>query len=196
MSEELTGGPEEPIVKEVMNSPVITARAEEPISKIAELMRDYGIGSVVIMDELDRPVGIVTKTDIIKRVVAENLHPGEVKASDIMSSPLRTVGPDLPITEASRILTKEGIGRLCVSYRGKIVGIITLRDIIRIAPDLISLLEEKRRLREFARMRSPRKERAIGICDVCGRWSDDLLEIDGKFYCDECRADLQSESTE
>src|SRR5579884_1859779 len=113
------------LVREVMNSPVISGSENETADQLAK----SSIGSVIIIDGEDVK-GIVTDGDLVNKVVARNLLPSEVKAKDVMSSPLQTIESEKDVTDAARLMRKLGVKRLGVTYKGKVVGIVSMSDII------------------------------------------------------------------
>ncbi|MCK5626330.1 CBS domain-containing protein, partial [Candidatus Bathyarchaeota archaeon] len=93
------------------------------------------------------------------------------------------------IKTAASILQKESIGRLIVMDDGKMVGMISDKDIVSITPALIEIITEKTRI---TRGRSPFTETSTtGSCEKCLQWSTSLKRIDGKFLCRECSLDLE-----
>jgi len=185
--------PTEIKVKDIASSPVITVSYNSKVADVARVMKNYKIGSVIVVDEKNEPIGIVTKSDIIERVLAEDKDPQTTKVTEIMSSPLISVNSETSVQDAAKLMRKKKISRLCVFYKGKLVGIISLRDIIRVAPELIDIITERTKITSRGII-SPRRESIIGYCDGCGRWSDDLIEIDGKYYCRDCRIDYFGET--
>lgn len=172
-------------VKQVMTSPVITIKEWEPIIRVAEIMRVNDIGSVVITDERDRPEGMITERDIVTRVVASKLDPNQVRADQAMSSPLRTIDQEADVREAARLMNRGNVKRLGVMYKGKLVGIISSKDILTLTPELLEIIREKARVIE--RKIYPAEEQPmVGYCELCGQWSDTLEEIDGKSLCEDC----------
>jgi CBS-domain-containing membrane protein len=85
-------------------------------------------------------------------------------------------------------MQKEGIKRLPVVDRGKLMGIISMKDIAVASQQLITIIGERKRLTEtpVERLRSP----LYGYCDRCRQWSSYLREVEGQFLCEECRIDL------
>ena len=107
---------DEVLVKEVMSSPVIEAEEYETAEDAAKKMMKFGVGAIIVTGQRGEPVGIVTKTDLVNKVIAKNLKPNEVKLKDIMSSPLQTIDPDAKIEEALRKMNKLKVNRLAVIY--------------------------------------------------------------------------------
>jgi len=118
------------IVKNVMTKPVITIDKDNSVFAAAKAMSKKGIGSIVVTDN-GKPVGITTERDILQGVVAKGLDASKVKMDDIMSKPLMTINGNMPIINAIRIMEKNKVRRLLVIEKGKIVGIVTQRDLLR-----------------------------------------------------------------
>ena len=127
-------------VKEIMSSPVVTVDAENTVKEVGEVMRRERKGCVIVTSN-GKPIGIISDSDLVKRVVAENKRASELKAKDIMSSPLITVSPDDDIMVAVRKMKRSNIHRLPVVEKGKVVGIISLSDIAKTSPEMLDLLE-------------------------------------------------------
>lgn len=173
-------------VKYVMTSPVITVKVDEPITRVADLMDKADVGSVVVIDERERPVGMITERDIVKRVVAKNLNAERLRSQEIMSQPLITVDPETDLKEAARLMNRANIKRLAVIYKGKLMGIISSKDILDVTPELLETIIERARIAE-RRFVPHGGEAVVGYCEVCGQWSDTLMEENGKFLCEDCR---------
>jgi len=174
--------------REVMNSPVIVGKPEDTIRLISKKMTENGIGSIVIVEN-DKPVGMVTDGDIIDRVVSVGLDPDKTRADEIMSKPIFTVESETPIIEATRYMRKMSVKRLGVTYKGKIEGILSVWDIISITPELVEIFSERLSIEKPTSESQKSPIYMAGYCDLCSRWSDSLVEVDGKYLCDECRAE-------
>ena len=176
------------LVRDIMNSPVISASPQHTIKDIATKMKEERIGSIVIMEN-EKAAGIVTDWDIVSNAVVKDVKPSEVKASDIMQT-LHTIEGEEGVTEAARVLRQQNIKRLGVVYKNRLVGIISASDVIAVTPDLVDVISEK-----AAVMRGEIGRPAgniSGYCDECGEWSDLLQFNEGTFMCEECRGDSVS----
>ena len=111
--------------------PIITAKYSESIFTISTLMKEKQVSSIIIIDQNDKPVGIITERDIVRRVIADNKDPNTTKATEIKSQPLITVGPNAYLFNVCKIMEKNIIRRLPVVKDNAIVGIITITDIIK-----------------------------------------------------------------
>ncbi|MEM0365359.1 MAG: CBS domain-containing protein [Candidatus Nitrosocaldus sp.] len=176
------------LVKDVMNSPVITASPDSKVNELAKMMSDMKIGSIVITDngQADgNPVGIVTDWDIVSKASIRDERPSRIKAGDIMQQ-LITIDSEANVTDAARLLRKHNVKRLGVVYKGKLVGVVSSSDVIAVMPELVDVISEKASMFRGEFGRSPTL--ISGYCDECDEWSDYLAYVDGKFLCEECRA--------
>ena len=176
------------LVRDIMNSPVISASPQDTIKDIATKMKEERIGSIVIMEN-EKAVGIITDWDIVSNAVINDVKPSMVKASDIMQK-LHTIEGEEGITEAARILRQHNIKRLGVVYKNRLVGIISASDVIAVTPDLVDVISEKAAVMRGEIGRSAGN--ISGYCDECGEWSDLLQFGEGTFSCEECRGEVVS----
>lgn len=116
-------------VKEIMGFPAITEDEDASVAVILKHIELSRIGGVVITKE-GKPVGITVDYDIAAKVIPKDRSPDEVKAKEIMSSPLITVGSDASVEEACGLMARKGIRRLPVIEDGELVGIISIRNIL------------------------------------------------------------------
>ena len=116
-------------VKEIMSFPAITEDEDASVAIILKHMELSRIGGVVITKG-DKPVGIIVDHDIAAKVIMTDKNPDEIKAKEIMSSPLITVEADAPVEEACGLLAREGIRRLPVVEGDTLRGIVSIRNIL------------------------------------------------------------------
>ena len=175
------------LVRDIMNSPVISASLDNTIYDIAKKMKDENIGSIIIIEN-DKPLGIVTDWDIVSKAIVNDTKPSQIKAKDVMKE-LYTIESEDSITEAARLLRKHNIKRLGVVYKNRLVGIISSSDVIAVTPDLVEIVSEKATIirGELGIARSA--SNVSGFCDQCGEWSDLLQYVDGTFICEVCRGE-------
>ena len=178
-------------VKDIMAVNVVTMPPDASIFQVSKSMAEMDIGSVIITDK-ERPVGIITESDIVRRVIAKEKDTKVTTASEIMSSPIIHVVPGTGLTEAMRVMAKSNIRRIAVLKNNSLAGIITSRDILRWSPELIDILVESLRLRnEEAQKRSEDEDDELiaygGECSSCGEYSTDLVLEDDEYRCESCR---------
>jgi CBS domain-containing protein len=104
-------------------------------------MNKFGIGSVIVISS-GRPVGIITETNIMRRVVESRMDPATVWAKDIMTSPLVTIDQTAAVEEAAKIMVDKNISRLPVTNGNKLVGLISSTDIVKANPTQLRILDE------------------------------------------------------
>ncbi len=105
------------------------------IVESAVRMRERSIGSVLVgSDEPDggghQIVGIVTEMDLVRKVIAQGLHASHATVTQIMARPLLTITPDQTMLDASHLMELNQVRHLCVSEGGRIVGLISVRDLV------------------------------------------------------------------
>jgi CBS domain-containing protein len=176
-------------VRDIMSVNVITMSPDATVFDVASSMSKMDIGSVIITDQ-DRPLGIITESDIVRRVIADEKDPKSTAAREIMSSPIIHVEPGTALTEAMRVMARSNIRRVAVLKNDSLAGIITSRDLLRWSPELIDILVESLRLRsEGVKEEDDDEDIAYGgECDSCGEYSTDLIEEDGDYLCENCRS--------
>jgi len=121
-------------VSEVMTRSVVTADASDPLERVAELMRDRNVGSVVIC-EAERPVGVITDRDVALAVGADGVDVAE-SAGGYASRPLVTGDVEMDIEEAVALMVQHRIRRLPVTDGDGLAGIVTIDDLAVRAGDL------------------------------------------------------------
>jgi CBS domain-containing protein len=115
-------------VKEVMTSRPITLDRDASLVEAARVMRDQGIGDVIVVDG-DDAAGIVTDRDIVIRAVADGADPNSTRLGQVVSGDLTAVAPDDPIERAVELMREKAVRRLPVLEGGKPVGVVSLGDL-------------------------------------------------------------------
>ena len=110
--------------------PIITIDENASIIDASKLMVSNNRGSVVVTRG-GQTIGMMTERDIMKKVVANSLNPGSTRVKDAMTTSPVTIEQDRPLREAIDLMNRKGVRRMLVTNKGKIVGIFTLRDIVR-----------------------------------------------------------------
>ncbi len=116
-------------VKEIMSFPAITEDEDASVGVILKHMQLSRIGGVVITKE-GKPEGIAVDYDIAEKVMMKDRNPDEMNVKEIMSSPLITIDADASVEEACGLLAREGIRRVPVIENGKLVGIVSIRNVL------------------------------------------------------------------
>lgn len=110
---------------------VATAAAGETVEQGARRMKEYGVGTLVVVGERGEPQGILTDRDVMVRCVSEAVDPADTPVSEIMTAPVRTAHEAAPLDEALESMRAGGFRRLVVTGDdGELVGILALDDVI------------------------------------------------------------------
>ena len=128
-------------VEDVMVEDVVTIRADETVLQAAKLMNKNEIGCLIVVRR-DRAVGILTERDLLKRIVSKSRDPKKTKVRQIMTKPLIAGHPNMDIEDATRLMFDSKIKKLPVLEDGKLVGLVTLTDLVRYQPQMIRILKE------------------------------------------------------
>jgi len=129
------------LVRDIMSKEVKVVRPDTSVKEVVATMNKFDIGSVVVVQG-DRPVGIITERDILRRLVEPCLAPETLTARQIMTSPVLTISETASIDEAAKLMARKRVKKLPVINNGKLVGMITYTDIVAKVPTLLSILEE------------------------------------------------------
>jgi CBS domain-containing protein len=119
---------ESEIVREVMTSNPVTVGSRQTLVEAAQLMRDHGIGDVIVADEAEL-VGILTDRDIVVRAVADAREMTRTEVGAVCTRDVASVGPDDPADTAVDLMSSKAIRRLPVVEEGKVVGVVVLGDL-------------------------------------------------------------------
>lgn len=145
-------------LSEIMTSPVETCRPEEVVRRVARRMTERTIGSMPVVDKDNRLVGMITERDMVGKVVAaESADPGALSAGDIMSRDPLSLPPATYMYEAMAFMTGHRIKHLPVVDRGELLGMVSLRDLMRYRSNqailLVGNIREERTLAGLALIR-------------------------------------------
>ncbi|MDD5112060.1 MAG: CBS domain-containing protein [Candidatus Altiarchaeota archaeon] len=172
-------------VGDAMTRGVICVGAKDTAKYAAEVMDKNDISSVIVADKTGG-VGMITERDILTKVVLKSKDANNVKCSQIMTSPLITIGPNATIDEAAIMMRDKNIRRIVVSEKGKIIGVISEFDIVKIEPTLHMLIRESSQWSIDAASATERGTIA-GECETCENYSENLRSMDGRLICEDCR---------
>ena len=115
------------VLRDVMSTTLVTVEPHGSVAEAAELMSIHHVGAVLIVVE-DALHGIFTERDIVRALAAEH-DAAHHTAADWMSRDPITLHPDAPIFEARDRMLEEGFRHIPVLEEGRVVGIVSLRDL-------------------------------------------------------------------
>ena len=116
-------------VSAVMTRNPAACRINTPVRDVARMMLDNDCGQIPVLDDQNRPMGVVTDRDIAIRMVAKS---GNVAATagDVMTSPIKTVRADSDLKDCISLMEEAKVRRVpVVDASGKLAGIVALADI-------------------------------------------------------------------
>lgn len=117
-------------VSSIMTKGVRTAGEDQTIRAVAEMMDKHDIGSIVIIDNKGSPSGIITERDIV-RLVGASKTTFAASAKSVMKTPIITADAMMSLKDALQTMHSKNIRRLPIVQNGKMVGIVTDKDIFR-----------------------------------------------------------------
>ncbi|MHC4131611.1 MAG: CBS domain-containing protein [Planctomycetota bacterium] len=118
------------VLGDMMSTDVATIHPNETIAQASKIMSIKNISCIVAMEN-EEVAGIITETDLLKRVVIKSKDSSTTKVSEIMSKPVETVPYEMSILEASKMLGQHNVKRLPVLKEGKLAGVVTQTDLVR-----------------------------------------------------------------
>jgi len=113
----------------LMSRDLKTIAHNATLKEAACFMRDKRIGSLLVVRNGDH-VGILSETDLVRRGIAEGLDPEKAGVETIMSSPIISMDIERTAEEANGVMSERGIRHLAITSEGKIVGILSVRDLL------------------------------------------------------------------
>ncbi len=178
-------------VSEIMCTDIPLMEPFDTVEDAAAKMVEHATGCVIITEE-GNPIGMVTERDIVRKVVSARKNPARVQLKEIMSSPIVWIPRNTDILEAARQMSKLKIRKLVVMHEGRLLGVVSVQDILGIAPHLIEVTRELANLSsEQDDMLTASIEQASGYCESCKVYSDMLEYHDDLLICPDCKERLE-----
>ncbi len=179
-------------VKEIMKRSVITIGPEATVSDAAKMMTNNRVGSLVVVENVDEPTGLVTESDVTT-VIARGIDPSKIRIKDLPKNKIKkrtglvAVKPEDNVMQVAKLMVKNGVKRVPVIDKGKLKGIVADKEILLISPELIEIMSEK--LKERVGMVPTPDQTISGMCEDCGGYSDELRNSGNRWMCSECMSD-------
>jgi CBS domain-containing protein len=133
-------------VSDIMTKAVVVDASDDSLSEAARKMWSQQTGSLLVMDR-DALVGILTERDVLK-AVATGARLDDVRISEVMSRDVTTVGPGTSLREAAKVMADRWIRHLPVVDGGRVVGVLSQRDLAGVLagalnePEMLAALVE------------------------------------------------------
>ena len=129
------------LVRDVMTKDVKVIGPDSSVHQVVAAMNKYNIGSIIVVKD-DRPDGVISERDILRRVVEPCLSPETITAKQIMTSPVITISESASVDEVIKLMAEKRVRKIPVMKKDKIVGIITYTDVLSKVLSIISILGE------------------------------------------------------
>jgi len=174
----------EVIVKEAMKTNLAIVEPTMTVLEAAKIMKKRKIGNVLVVEK-KLPIGILTESDILKKVVTEEKNAKDVLVKDVMTTPVIIIDPYCSLEDAIKTMGKCNVRRLPVIENDELIGIITQKDISIISPILHEISREWYDI--TVRDETHYKKQVFsGKCEDCGILSTNLKNTEGRLLCDDC----------
>ena len=180
------------LVREVMTHNPVIIGENKTVMDTVKLMLKNGVGSVIVVDKSNEMKGIFTEKDLISKVVVKSVDPKKTKVSEVMSKKVITIDPWLDLEDAADLMNTKQVRRLPVIDKGKLMGIITAKDMLRTEPQIIDMLKERLLVKEpSSKPIYDNKRFESGVCEVCSNFTDKLQYSEGMWLCEHCLREVQ-----
>jgi CBS domain-containing protein len=147
-------------VSEVMTEATITDSPQDSLAEAARKMWKQQTGSLLVIDEGGEPLGIITERDVLK-AVATGLSVLSATVEEVMTKDLTTVAPGTSLREAAKLMADNWIRHLPVVDTGKVVGIISQRDLSGVLAEALNEPETLTQLVEASELARERRLQRI-----------------------------------
>jgi CBS domain-containing protein len=193
------------LVRDYMHPGVITCQPDASLGQVAVMLVQHHVHSLVVIDRDGRPIGILTDFDLLAgewlSADKESLEAMQkLTAGDLMSTPVEMIDASQPVSEAARRMHEETIRRLVVTDKGKMVGAISVSDIIAslgdrtpakreivgdVMSDAILVCRENTPLPLAARAMTQTRWRSVVVVDSVGSPLGVVSGLDFLPYCND-----------
>ena len=178
-------------VGDIMTRNLVTVKPSSDLHFCARELVKQRVNTLLI-SENKRLIGILTARDILWAIMKQpKLNLKEINVVDIATRKVAVIKPSADMGQAFQKMKKFGFRRLPVLTRGELVGILTLKDILKVEPTLYQEIGELSNVREVMHKMQhySNPQEAEGLCDECGSLSN-LLKIEERLLCVDCREEL------
>ncbi|MBS3143396.1 CBS domain-containing protein [Candidatus Woesearchaeota archaeon] len=124
-------------VMDAMTKKPVSVSPDENITNCTKIMLDKHVGSLLVKEN-EKLLGFLTERDLV-RMISMGIDPKTTKVKQIMTTRIITITPEKDIYDAITLMNRENIRRLPVMVNERVIGLITLKDILAIQPTLFEL---------------------------------------------------------
>ena len=183
------------LVADVMTREPVTANPNDSLFACAKKMVRRKVGSLLLVQN-GKLIGFISQKDILWALIKKSrVDLSKIKAIDISPKKIAVINPTASIKEAVDKMSKFQFERLPVVDKGKLVGMVTVRDILGFHPEVYPELEEFIQIREEQeKLRRIKKKGDLpvvedGICEECGKRAP-LYRVHGMLVCENCKESI------
>ena len=151
-------------VSDIMTTAAVVDASDDSVTEAARKMWAQQTGSLLVMDD-DALIGILTERDVLK-AVASGSRLDDVRISEVMSKDVTTVGPGTSLREAAKIMADRWIRHLPVVDGGRVVGVVSQRDLAGILAEALNEPEVLTQLVESSELVRERRLKRVEL----GHW--------------------------
>jgi len=178
-------------VGDIMTRNFVYETPQASLYDCAKKMARERVDSLMIVNG-KKLVGILTSRDILWAITKKpKLDLKRIKGIEIAAKKLAVIKPSADISQAIEKMKASNFKRLPVISEGEILGVVTIKDILAIEPQLYAEIRSLMDVREesFKRKKAESSFQIEGLCENCGALSD-LLRVEGQLLCHDCRDEL------
>lgn len=179
-------------VGDIMTRNFVSVNPDTNLVNCAREMMKKRVGSLVLKDG-QKLAGLLTEKDIIWAMTKKGARGlDKIKARDVASKKIATIKPGADLYEALQRMKKLKFRRLPVTVDGNVIGMLTLKDVLRIEPSLFSDINKIEEIREESeKMKRVKGEKWVkeGVCEECGNFNV-LYKVDNRVICLECKDEM------
>lgn len=110
---------------------VLLAARDATITDTVATMCEKGVGSALVLGDDGLPAGILTERDVMRQFAKHGADLGGLRVGDVMSAPVRTVGPDATVDSVMQLMTRHRFRHVPIVHDGKLVGIVSIGDVVK-----------------------------------------------------------------
>lgn len=119
-------------ISDIMSSPVVSCSTTDSIVNVANLMKDKKINAVIVVNEDNKPVGVISTANMIHKVIAKAINNYRyITAGEIMNPELISISSEAFFAEALLAVSKFRTKQLAVTSGGRLIGIVTVADLVK-----------------------------------------------------------------
>ena len=178
-------------VGDIMTHKVISAKPTDSLLKCAKLMTKARIDTLPISDN-KKLVGIIASRDILWTITKKpSKELRKIKAIDIATKKVAVIKPSAEISQALEKMKALNFKTLPILSKGELIGIVTLKDILSVEPEIYSEISELMDVREMSSKKKLTEQEwpEADFCHNCGNFSE-LLKVENSLLCPDCRDEL------